>query len=450
MTRLRALASVLVIALAQAFGAAAMQAQATGVTVEGIAYDSLRREVLPDAFVTLGHVGSATTDSRGRFSFGNVTPGVHILQLQHARLDSMGLPGVSTRTTITDGRERVVIAIPSFATIWRAACGTRPAPRDSGIVYGAVRDARTGNALAGADVALSWIDLKASRTLAMSQRRYTVETRTDERGEYGICGVPAELGVRIQAAGGDAASGTLDVLMSGLRIRRRDLAVGPVDTSASAPRGLISGTVTDPAGGAIQGARIVLDDAPAATSNAEGRFFVRGVPLGTRQLEIFSVGTRPVVLAVDVVAEQTSTVAVALDRVTFLDQVNVIGTPWQLRVVGELEERKRGGFGTIVDSTSFGKAGAMSSVFSALPSVTLSYGRANSFTLTLPGPQATQCTANLFIDGWKAEHDQLSTLRPGDIAVVESYPRYFTVPFRFMTTASQCGAIVVWTKYAMP
>lgn len=450
MTYLRPLAAALAVLCAQSFGAAAIQAQATGVTVQGIAYDSLRREVLPDAFIALGNVGSATTDSRGRFTFENVAPGVHTLQLQHARLDSMGLPGVSARVTITDGRERVVIAIPSFGTIWRAACGARPAPRDSGIVYGAVRDARTGNALAGADVALSWIDLRASRALSLSQRLYLVETRTDERGEYGICGVPVDDGVRIHATGDETASGILDFPMSGLRIRRRDLAVGPVDTSASAPRGLISGTVTDPAGGAIEGARIVLDDAPAATSNAEGRFFVRGVPLGTRQVEIFSIGTRPVVLAVDVLAEQMSSVSVALSRVTMLDQVTVTGTPWQRRVVGELEERKRGGFGTIVDSTSFGKAGAMSSVFGALPSVTLRYGRSNSFTLTLPGPQATQCTANLFIDGWKAEYDQLSTLRPDDIAVVESYPRHFTVPFRFTTTGSQCGAIVVWTKYAMP
>src|SRR5215475_14675748 len=93
-------------------------AQVRTVTVNGIAYDSLRRAPLGDAFVALSGAGgshSASSDSRGRFHLDSVTPGAYTLSMQHAALESIGFPGVTTRVVVSDGAGELTIAIPSFA-----------------------------------------------------------------------------------------------------------------------------------------------------------------------------------------------------------------------------------------------------------------------------------------------------------------------------------------------
>src|SRR5215475_8877917 len=93
-------------------------AQARPVTVNGIAYDSLRSVPLGDAFVALSGAGgsrNASSDSRGRFHFDSVTPGAYTLSMQHAALESIGFPGVTTRVVVSDGAGELTIAIPSFA-----------------------------------------------------------------------------------------------------------------------------------------------------------------------------------------------------------------------------------------------------------------------------------------------------------------------------------------------
>jgi hypothetical protein len=48
------------------------------VPVRGVAYDGIRGQPIRNATVTLvGDSMSATTDSRGRFHFDSVMPGVH-------------------------------------------------------------------------------------------------------------------------------------------------------------------------------------------------------------------------------------------------------------------------------------------------------------------------------------------------------------------------------------
>src|SRR6185503_13744829 len=121
-------------------GAMTLTAQ-TPVTVRGVAYDSLRAAPLTEAFVTMSggsRAHSATTDTRGRFQFDSVVPGSYTLSMQHPAIDSLGFPGFARRVVLSGKDEEVRIAVPSFATLWRAACGATPAPRDSGFVYGVV------------------------------------------------------------------------------------------------------------------------------------------------------------------------------------------------------------------------------------------------------------------------------------------------------------------------
>src|SRR5262245_51757701 len=139
-----------------------LMAQASAVTIRGMAFDSLRNTGLGGAFVTINGGGkrqSTTADSTGRFVFTGVMPGAYIFSAQHAQVDSLGLPGISSRATITDGLAEVTVAIPSFASLWSMACGPGKPPADSGFIYGVVREAATQRPSAQASIDLSWVDL---------------------------------------------------------------------------------------------------------------------------------------------------------------------------------------------------------------------------------------------------------------------------------------------------
>ena len=113
----------LVIAMLCGLGAApdvVAQLSAGNARVRGIAYDSLRPGPLENAIITIaGTALRATTDTAGRFQIENVPRGTHTFVAQHPALDSIGFTGISTRATIAADADGVVIAIPSFATLWR-------------------------------------------------------------------------------------------------------------------------------------------------------------------------------------------------------------------------------------------------------------------------------------------------------------------------------------------
>ncbi len=171
-THMRSALSALFIA------AAAATVPAQTVTVRGVTFDSLHNTPLAGAFVTLSGGGknrSATADSGGRFFFDAVTPGAYRVAMQHAAVDSLGFPGISTRATVTDGRKEILLAIPSFASMWRSACGGRTAPADSGFLFGVIRDA-TAATITRPRASIDWPQMECGSPMlmppAMSVRRH--------------------------------------------------------------------------------------------------------------------------------------------------------------------------------------------------------------------------------------------------------------------------------------
>src|ERR687892_344247 len=63
---------------------------------------------------------SAMSDARGLFQFDSIAPGPHTFGVQHPALDSIGFNGLSLQAAIDAGRDQIMLAIPSFATLWRA------------------------------------------------------------------------------------------------------------------------------------------------------------------------------------------------------------------------------------------------------------------------------------------------------------------------------------------
>jgi hypothetical protein len=423
------------------------QSAVAPVAVRGIAYDSLRGVPLSDALVSiLGTARSTTTDVRGGFRFDSVSPGEHTFAVQHAALDSIGFTGIATHATITDGRAEIRVTVPSFASLWKSVC-RGGVPKDSGFVYGTVREAVSGNPLRGAVVDVNWLDLKVESGNRVSRTSWRAQSHTDAAGGYSICGVPIELTIRARASTDSATSGLIDLVGRGARVQRRDFLVLATDSTTVA-RGNITGLVTDTAGRPFADARVVMDEAPEIRTGADGRFTLTGVPAGTRQVEILAIGMSPVVTAVDVTPNETAVFAAALRRITTLDVVRVTGSrSTQLRV-REFEERRKTSAGYVRDSSQITSGATIAAAFSTFSGLQVERGTngTNSFWLSLPGGARGRCAANLWVDGIvQRDYDYLNFLRPSELAAIEVYPRVFTAPTRYQGV-DQCGSVIVWTK----
>ncbi len=438
---------------------AGLHAQVTkGVTVTGLAFDSLRGTPLPNAFVTISERSRATTsDERGRFVFDSLPPGTYTFAMQHAVFDSLGLSGATTRAVVSDGKETVTLAVPSFETFWRAACTGLPVPAaDSGLLYGTIRDARKGDPMPEATILLSWIDIVNRGTKDSAdfvQRLWKNEAQADARGDYAVCGVPIRTQQRMRANYLSNATGMIDLPSSPDRVRRRDLVIAGTAPADSALKGSVTGQVTDDRGRPVPDVRVILDETNEVRSDSAGRFTLRNAPTGSRQLDFAAVGMTPVSSVVDVMAGQPAFVSATLRTVTNLEAMSVTAAAPAGRFRSQYLQRRTLGFGSFMDSTAIGKRGTMAAVFYGMPGVTVERApgsnNARFFTLYLPSTGTDQCQATLFFDGvQQVDQEIMSTLFPDEIAAVEVYQQRLSVPTEFLNKNTLCGVIAVWTKRA--
>jgi Carboxypeptidase regulatory-like domain len=430
----------------------AAQRDKAPVPVRGVAYDSLRGQPLRNAFIAIvGTARSVQSDARGHFHLDSVPPGSYVFAAQHDAIDSLGLTEVATRVAVTDGRAEVRIAVPSFSTLWRVACGARRAPRDSGFVYGTVRDASSHKPVAGAFVDLTWVEILLDRQRGVMQRLRRVETRTDAAGRFSVCGVPVAQWLRIGAGARSGASGTIDVPPGDLRVYRRDLLIGPAGRTQSQRGGTIWGVVTDAAGAPVADARVVADDTTEVRTGADGSFVIRHVLAGTRQLEALAIGMRPVVTAIDVLPGDTSAVVLRLQKVTTLDVVRVTASRRGRLIAEEIESRRKSGVGHLMDVGDIARRASLSSVFRDLPSAEVRYS-GGDFTVLVPDGRGGTCEPDIWVDGARSAAAALNLIQPKEVAAVELFPRAGTVPTRYQRDVggqARCGAILVWTNWAL-
>ncbi|MBL0171832.1 MAG: carboxypeptidase regulatory-like domain-containing protein [Gemmatimonadaceae bacterium] len=435
--------------------------------VDGIAYDSLARVPLRQAFVSIVAIGrTATTDDKGRFRMDSVPEGPQLFTMQHAAFDSLGLSGMSSRVLVQRGMPRVVLAVPSFGTLWRAACGEIPAPRDSALMYGTVRDLGTQREIAGATVDASWVDLVGggNSLASIGQRRWHRLANTDERGEYALCGVPANTALTLQAHRDSAPVTSIELTPIASRVRRLDLLVAtrtgvgfarsadsvpgratgsrpPTDSELDQSTGTVSGIVTNAAGLPLSNAAVAIDTMPEVRTGENGRFLVRHVPPGTRQAAVVVIGMQPYVVTFDVRVGDTAQLVVPMTSVQTLSAVKVKANT----IVGmrerTIEDHKRLGLGTIRDSTEVGKYATMYTALTTIPFLDVR-GTPGRFALSA----GRVCPSfRLVLDGHPALLDQLPLIDNREVAVVEVYRRLYPSD---LVIPAKC-TIVVWTKAAL-
>ncbi len=427
------------------------------VTVSGLAYDSLRGAPLANAFVILQERGKSTTsDERGRFHFDSVPPGTYTFAMQHAVFDSLGLSGATSRSAVSDGKSLVVLSVPSFATLWKAVCPTTvPQSRDTGFVYGTVRDATSRKSVPQAWVALSWTDLvkldPAKKSTNVTQRRYNSEVQSDAEGGYAVCGVPSGLPLSVRAFNGTNTTPTVAMSSSADRVRRLDLVLSGSAIAQAARSGMVRGQVSDSGGRGMRDIRVSIGEIETRT-DAGGAFLLRGVPAGTRQIDASAVGYNPTSAAVQVFADDTAHVQLTTFRVSALDtmRVRALSAKGRVRIM-EFEARRVRGFGTYLDSATISKRATLSAAMQGVPGVTVENMTANGrrFNLYLPSTSGGYCNATLVLDGAQQNDTEVfNTLSPTDLAAIEVYQQRTTVPSEFQRGQQTCGAVVVWTKRA--
>ena len=443
------------------------------VRVDGVAYDSVTKAPLANALIAVQGTGrSAMSDAKGKFRLDSVPEGTHLVAMTHAAFDSVGLSGITSRVTFVNNMPRVLMAVPSFASIWRAACGDMPVPKDSALVFGAVRRSTNGDAVGTPAVEISWVDLVGGgKTLAsLGQRRWRRSVNADERGEFALCGVPLNVALSVRAVGTDSAVGAAELSPSMSPVRRAEILVAERVTASAAsadsatprpdsvsrdatprrsagPVGVVTGTITNEGGVPIAMAAVQVDSLPEVRTNELGRFTFADVPAGSRQLRVVAIGRKPYENTISLRAGDTSNVVVPLATVSSLETVKVKASVISVRI-RTYEEHKVMGFGAFRDSTEVKKYPFMSSVMRTVPSAYIKDRNFATLTLNNGGCSAALEQVDFRIDGHRATPDELTILDPRSVAAIEVFSRMSQVPTDVMGKRGPNGykcAVLVWT-----
>ncbi|MGV3708242.1 MAG: carboxypeptidase regulatory-like domain-containing protein [Gemmatimonas sp.] len=209
-----------------------LTASASSVTtvgnIKGVAYDSLLMKPMVGVQVQLLDLNQSTrTNARGQFQFNRVPTGTHQLSLSAVELDSLGFGTIGTETTVIEGKTaNVSIGPPSLRTIWSRNCyAGNIVGRDSGVVWGTIRDAETQRTLSEAAATFNWYDLGSAALSGILVREINEQAGTNADGVYFACGLPSDVAIASEGITTSAASGRIDYALGARRMQRLDLTV---------------------------------------------------------------------------------------------------------------------------------------------------------------------------------------------------------------------------------
>ena len=407
---------------------------------------------------------STQTDERGRFRFDSIAPGEYFATFFHPAVDSLGVQAPVSRVRLgARDPERLDLAIPAVERVIAALCpGTQPAD-SAAVLVGDVRDADTGQPIAGATVLAYWLDIiidrEGLRTVPQGMR-----TSTGSEGAFALCHLPANGQVAVQAAAGTRATGSLEVTFKAPSIVRRDftLAEGTtivvaVGDSADASRDTVlrgparlTGTVLNESNRPVRDALVeVVRTGMSTATDTAGRFELANLPVGTHALEVRRIGFAPQHIPVQLASRTPSSVSVVLEKpVRMLDAVEVTAMLYSRRQ-NELERRRRRGFGHFITREELDRSPAsqLSDLLRRVPGVRVypsPTGNVVVFArgLSFSGP----CRPTVYLDGMRlGTNEDLDFLaNVNSLEAVEVYTSAGQAPPEFW--GGGCGSLVLWTR----
>lgn len=421
-------------------------------TLRGSTFDSLTGRPLARAIVRMsGRLEAQVSDSEGLFRFDSVAAGDYLLVMEHPRLDSLGLPEVGTRTTVSREHQDVTVSVPSFATLWRGICGSSKAPKDSGFIYGAILDAETRAGVGNARVFVSWYDVGLNRR-QLQQTRFTIETSSDSGGTYIACGLPTGEPLEISAIQTLAGASHPDTALIATfmlparttRIQRRDLLVATSAAGRAAMKGSVRGRVLNESGEPFADVRVSIDGRESTRSDASGNYVLTDINVGTHTITFASLGRESVTRIVELLPSSTLLVGARLDRLsTTLIQEGMRGDVATL-ILRNFEKRnaKRGRQPyNILDSVQIMQKGTMEKIVAGMFKE-----KGGPLVTTNSRDIRDRCEMNIYIDNNLQSHQMFWKIAPHELAWIEfindSKDPEFSGP-------TECTSIVLFTKRAI-
>ena len=282
--------------------------------ITGIVLDSVRGVGLQGADVMVSGLSSTvTTDSLGRFAIEGIPPGTYEVGVFHPVIEALGLT-LTTKPFVL-GRDSTGIAnlaIPSGKTLARRYCGRELTDSTPAAVVGRVRDPDNDTPIAGAGVALAWVDIAVSGRTRLVQTPHELRTETDSSGFFKFCGLPDSLDGTVQATHSRVSTGEVPVMTLGNPLTFEDLAIARPRVITA--MGIVSGSVFSADNKPLAGARV--EARPSGVSNVtryDGYFSLGEVPTGTQLLVVSHAGFAPMSVSVKVTSRQPTNVRVILE-----------------------------------------------------------------------------------------------------------------------------------------
>jgi hypothetical protein len=441
-------------------------------SIAGTVFDSIAQRPLARAHVHIADLDRDTvTDSLGTFRFDSVGAGVHGVWVDHPELDSLGLYSLGERVDATPfGVSRVALAIPSFATLWKLACGTAPVPGDdSGFVFGHVHG--DDSAVVGPTTAVD-MDWRAIAANSAVQAGAIVkrDTRPDSTGSYAVCGVPAGRTVTMWVHDSVAAGVRVTFENANGRVTRRDLTLPSgthfehllADSSVVAPNAtggsVVAASIRDSTGRALPDARMSISGVTGEwRTNASGTLAARGIPPGERVVTITGIGFERERRLMDLAPGDSASVDVEMTRlITRLSTMTITERRHFDAVRADIDHRAKIGFGYRIDSTALTRLPGLGEALN-LPSVHVRFrGSQWSIYMTAAGaysiPQkgsaglSMDCSPTIWIDGFLADAVEANSLTKDEIGLVEVFTSAASAPMDYAGSRSNCGVVLFWRK----
>jgi hypothetical protein len=251
------------------------------MVLAGSVSDSASQPVAAARISLSGTSHAAVSDAAGRFTIADVITGAYTVEVRTPSLDSIGVVHES-RLGFTDAAAAFPIVVPSARQIAATLCSNSPAMRapgaTRGVIAGRVSGSGAPSSVRNTQVVAEWAEGPAGADSSADDatRRQRIETRSDARGMFRLCGVPIGVDLILRAAGdGGSSAPARTIILAGQSYTYVSLML---DSAASYG--------ADPAGAALE------ESARNAMVDREGEALVRRPSEGPNQ-GLFSTNTEP-------------------------------------------------------------------------------------------------------------------------------------------------------------
>ena len=236
----------------------------------------------------------------------------------------------------------------------------------------------------------------------------------------------------------------------GVSVARPATLAGQQKPSARAT-GVIAGTVKDETGTPIPNVEVTaIRTAATARSDTAGHFMLT-VPAGSVDLNVRRLAYEPILLMMQVSANDTAEVDVTLSIVAQkLTGVIILADAVQRRQLDAFEARRKLGFGHFITRYQIERRNPrlLSDMTYLVPGATLIQLPNGRAVLRFSRGSARDCPPQYYVDGMMITGFNIDDTPPGDVEGVEFYSGSSTVPVEFsrINSTSNCGVVAIWTR----